>query len=173
MEEFRYVIHLIENHSEVIKIGIAALAGGFALWQYWNNSLNQNKNYKYIRITNLSSIWRKFYDDKDFMKIFSAFEKVENDQGKGLRDISPEQKLRFLAFLAEVYYFSEVDSIDKAKAKMLFQWHFRYTYINAETKYAFWDNIVSGVNGGDKQAEIDAEINQPYWKKYLEFAKEI
>ncbi len=85
-----------------------------------------------------------------------AFEKDEVDK------ILPEEKMRFLAYLSEIIFFSAKNgTIDNEIAIRLFHWHFYYIYIDPKTKSLFWKDI-----GGQDQLE------SPSWKHHIEFAKE-
>lgn len=173
MEYIKWIIHKVDLHHNFLTLMFAIIAGVYALIQYVKNSDEKNKDRIFQRITNLQNLWKTFYNDSEFMELFNVLDKLENNQTgtDNLRLIDQKIKLRFLAYLSEVYYFSEVANIDKAKALNLFQWHFYYTFINPKTKYLFWENLVVS-NGGNIQDAIDTEIQKSYWNKYFLFAKE-
>ncbi len=175
MDCLHWIVQKVEVYHESLKIFFGIIAGVFAYRQYKKNSKEQRNNYVFTRIANLSSIWRRFYETEEFMKIFIAFEEADagNDiKIETLKNIAPKEKFKMLAYLAEVYSFSEVATIDKEKAIRLFQWHFYYIYINPATKFAFWHNLVEHNNDLDLKVTIEKEIRKPYWIKYFFFAQE-
>ena len=114
------------------------------------------------------------YNDPEFMDLFAKFDSTENNNQSyldNLENVDPKIKLRFLAYLAEVYNLAKVDNIDKKKAIDLFQWHFYYIFINEKTKYAFWNNLIPADSKNTTQ-KIDMEIQMAYWHKYYLFAKD-
>ena len=155
---------------EVVKLAgatVPALLFVLALFQYYKNSKELRINHEFTRISNLSTIWRSFYNDEKFMSLFIAFEEYETNPQK-LEAITKTEKFRFLAFLAEVYNFAEVATVDREKAIGLFQWHFKYIFIE-NTRNQFWD----GMEDFKKGEDISKIFNEPYWNAYYKFAEEI
>jgi hypothetical protein len=122
----------------------------FALYQY-------QRQRKFIRIQNLSSIWKKFIDDKDLLDLFVAL-----DEGNlnSIAITQRQQKFRFLGLLEEVSLYAKKFELDNDYALYLFQWHFEYVFNQKDTSEAFWRDL-----GGE------SEMNQHYWSMSRSFAK--
>jgi hypothetical protein len=133
------------------------LGGGFALYQFYKQAQS-------LKAKNLNEIWRIFYQTKEFMDLFTMMDQ----NNPRLSSIEPEVKLRFLAYLAEVYTHASLSQIDKKRTLSLFQWHFYYVFIDGQTKKLFWGNIANT----DKPEEIEKELNKKYWNSYYAFAKD-
>ena len=137
------ICEVIKN-PEWWKVGIAICAAVFALIQYYTNS-------KFTRIANLSSLWKKFYERKEdtlFLEIFDALDKLEDDKGNikkdkedKLKSFTDVEKLRYLAYLADIVSFTKIGTVDKEHAKYLFHWHFYHVFINSNTKKCFWESL--------------------------------
>ncbi len=144
-------------------INTLSIVGGgtFGLIQY-------SRQQRFKRVQNLFSIWEKFVGIEDNIKLFELFDRIEIEQGKdsesnaALRNYSQKTKLKFLALLEEVAIYSKESEVDKEYAKYLFQWHFKYVFIQQYTKELFWHNM-GGVG----------EIDAPYWAKSKGFAGQL
>jgi hypothetical protein len=133
------------------------LGGSFALYQFY-------KQTQALKAKNLNETWRIFYQTQEFMDLFTMMDQTN----QGLSSIEPQIKLRFLAYLAEVYTHASLSQIDKKRTISLFQWHFYYAFIDGGTKNLFWKNIINT----DKPEEIEKELNKKYWSNYYSFAKD-
>ena len=163
MDCIHWIIRNIEVHHYFWTLFFGLIAAAIALWQVRLARTVYKINSQFTRVSNLSAIWRLFYYDKDydFIKIFVALEEADDGHPEKLKDIKSDEKFRFLAYLAEVVSFAEVDTVDKKKAINLFQWHFHHVFTNPKTYPLFWDDIGK-----------DAERNSDSWKADMEFAEE-
>ena len=146
---------------------IGLFAGGiFALYQY-------AKTNKFSRLTYLNDLWRKFYENEKFTHVFSQLDKLDtlNDDAskEEIRQILLNDKLQFLAFLAEVQMLSQFSESDKKHLRELFQWHFYYCFSNPKTFPFFWSELVSPEASPE---EIKKEMQKDYWVKMYHFAAE-
>jgi|GEM_PF-3323784 len=135
---------------------------GIGLFQY-------RKQQKFKRLQNLTSIWNKFSSEIAMLKLFELFDRLEDPKSENEKQLLMEletynlsDKLRFLALLEEVAIYTESFEVDRETAIYLFQWHFKYVFINDKIRKAFWAEL-GGV----------IEIDKPYWSKSKEFAKKI
>ena len=143
---------------ELIKISIALIGGGLALYQFFTQTA-------YLRNRNLSDLWRKFYENDTFMELFAN---LDNDQNHHLiENTIPSTKLKFLAYLAEVFNTASISQIDEQKSMVLYQWHFYYCFINPKSRNAFWVNILTD----DEFKNIETELSKNYWASYYKFAQ--
>ncbi len=157
------------NIIPIITIVISIVLAILALLQY-------SKNSEYTRMANLSSLWRKFYDKKEensFLELFTALDELVNDDGKIEKDkeeilkkFSKVDKLRYLAYLAEIVSYTKIGSVDKEHAKYLFHWHFYYVFINTDTKLCFWE-ILGGKGEHDLASWGDDELFARDCEKYM------
>ena len=122
----------------------------FALFQY-------QRQRKFIRIQNLSAIWKKFIDDKELLDLFVA---LDEGNANTIANTPRQQKFRFLGLLEEVSLYAEKFELDNDYALYLFQWHFEYVYNQKDTTEAFWRDL-----GGE------SEKNQHYWSMSRTFAR--
>ena len=135
----------------VIIGGFAGIIGLFVgLYQY-------NRQQKFKRLQNLSSVWQKFITNDDLLELYTM---LDSGDYTSLSNFSTRTKLKFLALLEEVSLYVEEFEVDKAQAVYLFQWHFYSVFNDEQTKESFWNNM-----GGIEEAEKD------YWKKSKIFAQ--
>ncbi len=136
--------------KDIIQPLVLCLGGIFALYQF-------DKQQKFKRLQNLSSLWKTFINDSEIMELFSFLNGIEKEHEGKIEDLaqfSPKIKLKYLALIEEAAIYVDAFEVDKSYAKYLFQWHFYFVYQSPETSESFWANI------GGKQ-----EMNASYWSK--------
>ena len=128
----------------------------------------------------LSQLWRKFYENESFTKLFSILEEIElgRRNSSDLAIYDTQIKLKYLAYLSEVLIYVDsgsnfiaINSIDKNKAMRYFKFLFTYVYINESTRDYFWANLVENNDNQSLTEIVTKEIEQDYWKYQLEFAR--
>ena len=123
-----------------------------------------NKQQKFKRLQNLSSLWKEFSNNDQLLELFDIMDQIEIDplRAMELAQIESKVKLKYLALIEEVALYIENFEIDKKYAKYLFQWHFFYAYESKITIIPFWQNL-----GGED------EMKKPYWGKSRNLATKI
>jgi hypothetical protein len=122
----------------------------FALYQY-------NRQQKFKRLQNLSSLWKGFNSDSELLALFTLMNEIESGNSSlanKLKETPAQSKLKYLALIEEVALYIDAFEVDKDFARYLFQWHFFFAYQSKLTASLFWENI-----GGA------AEMNESYWEK--------
>ena len=152
---------------EVIKIILTTIGAIFVFVQYRASNLFKRSQY-------LSELWRRFYNDAEFTKLFSHLE--ENNVIE-IAKMDNQIKYRFLGYLEEIALFEkrsifQIEKLESAEMLNLFQFHFYYLYQKESTKNAFWKSIVSTSITDENEAIrlIDNEIKNHYWSKQYLFS---
>lgn len=142
-----------------VNTALVAIGVGFGAYQY-------QKQQVFKRIQNLSSLWEKFFDSKEFLELFDLCNEIEmiSDQEKinRLGNYDKTVKWKFLAMLEEVAIYASIGEVDEKYAIDFFKWHFYFVFKSDKTAGHFWGNM-----GGDE------EKNSKSWKKQQEFVKKI
>jgi hypothetical protein len=142
--------------KDIIQPLVVILGGIFALYQF-------QKQQKFKRLQNLSSLWKSFMNDEKMLDLFNTLNLAEEGDGHALNSIAQfdaKQKYKYLAVIEEVALYIESFEIDEPQAKYLFQWHFYFAFQSPKTKNLFWENI-----GGE------TEMNASYWSKSKSLSK--
>ena len=150
---------------DVSKSAIPLVLATLALFQYL--SANSFRKTQF-----LSELWRRFYDNPSFVKIFDALDRKDI---KSFENISSEEIYKYLAFLEEITLFSRNTLFDFYKLRNrglihLFQYHFYNIYFDSETKKMFWAKILNSNLAEVTDTKIEQEIQSQYWSKQYEFA---
>lgn len=112
---------------------------------------------KINNLQNLVSVFQRFSNNDNFIHIFRlcddiyVYDKNSNQQAAAfiiqqLEEVSPENKLKYLALLEEVAVFAKNAKVLRDDALHLFKFQFHYLYNVPIVADAFWKNIGGGQN---------------------------